>query len=93
MPIHEDKNMTSITMTVRLDDQLKVRLDKLAEVTHRSKSFLAAEAINEYLEIQEWQLSEIKTGISEANAEQLVDHNTIANYWEQKRADSMDEGR
>lgn len=85
--------MTSITMTVRLDDQLKTRLDKLAEVTHRSKSFLAAEAISEYLEIQEWQLSEIKTGISEADSEQLVDHNTIANYWEQKRADSMDEGR
>jgi RHH-type rel operon transcriptional repressor/antitoxin RelB len=85
--------MTSITMTVRLDDQLKTRLDKLAEVTHRSKSFLAAEAISEYLEIQEWQLSEIKTGISEADFEQLVDHNTIANYWEQKRADSMDEGR
>jgi RHH-type transcriptional regulator, rel operon repressor / antitoxin RelB len=85
--------MTSITMTVRLDDQLKVRLDKLAEVTHRSKSFLAAEAISEYLEIQEWQLSEIKAGISEADSEQLVDHHTIANYWEQKRANSMDEGR
>jgi RHH-type rel operon transcriptional repressor/antitoxin RelB len=85
--------MASITMTVRLDDQLKVRLDKLAEATHRSKSFLAAEAISEYLEIQEWQLSEIKTGISEANAEQLVDHNTIASYWEKKRADSVDEGR
>lgn len=85
--------MTSITMTVRLDDRLKVRLDKLAEVTHRSKSFLAAEAISKYLEIQEWQLSEIKTGISAADSEQLVDHGTIASYWEKKRADSMDEGR
>jgi RHH-type transcriptional regulator, rel operon repressor / antitoxin RelB len=85
--------MTSITMTVRLDDQLKVRLDKLAEVTHRSKSFLAAEAISKYLEIQEWQLSEIKTGISEADSGQLVDHSTIASYWEKKRANSVDEGR
>ncbi|MBS0351889.1 MAG: CopG family ribbon-helix-helix protein [Proteobacteria bacterium] len=85
--------MTSITMTVRLDDQLKVRLEKLAEVTHRSKSFLAAEAISKYLEIQEWQLSEIKTGISEADSGQLVDHSTIASHWEKKRANSMDEGR
>ncbi len=56
--------MTSTTMTIRLESEMKVRLNKLAEITHRSKSFLAAEAINEYLGIQEWQLTEIKKGIA-----------------------------
>jgi RHH-type transcriptional regulator, rel operon repressor / antitoxin RelB len=32
----------STTMTVRLEDEVKKRLDRLAESTHRSKSFLAA---------------------------------------------------
>ncbi|MBA2649332.1 MAG: CopG family transcriptional regulator, partial [Legionella sp.] len=58
--------MTSMTMTIRLEPEMKVRLDKLAEITHRSKSFLASEAINVYLKVQEWQLIEIKKGIAEA---------------------------
>lgn len=77
--------MTSTTMTVRLDAKAKTRLNKLAELTHRSKSFLASEAINSYLETQEWQLNEIIKGISEADSSQLVDHESIVTYWESKR--------
>lgn len=82
--------MNSAVMTIRLNDQLKIRLDKLAEVTHRSKSFLAAEAISKYLEIQEWQVKEIKAAILEADSEQLIDHSTIVQRWEKKHAHSVD---
>jgi RHH-type transcriptional regulator, rel operon repressor / antitoxin RelB len=85
--------MNSATMTIRLDEQLKERLDKLAVFTHRSKSFLAAEAISEYLKMQEWQINEIKNGIAEADSGQLVDHSSIVKYWERKRAHSVDKGR
>lgn len=85
--------MTSATMTVRLDEKLKIRLDKLAEVTHRTKSFLAADAISKYLETQEWQLAEINTAIFEADSGQLTDHDTVVKRWEKKRAHSMDKGR
>lgn len=44
----------STTMTVRLDDDVKDRLDHLAEATNRSKSYLAAEAIRDFVEINEW---------------------------------------
>lgn len=85
--------MTSVTMTVRLDDDAKLRLDRLAEITHRSKSFLAAEAINEYLITQEWQLAEIKKGVLEADANQVIEHSSIVANWEsKKRANSMDKG-
>jgi RHH-type transcriptional regulator, rel operon repressor / antitoxin RelB len=57
----------STTMTIRLEPDLKSRLDQLAEVTHRSKSFLAAEAIREFIEINEWQIQEIKQAIKEAD--------------------------
>ena len=46
----------STTMTIRLDDEVKERLDHLADATHRSKSFLAAEAIRAYVETNEWQI-------------------------------------
>ena len=35
----------SATMTIRLDDDVKDKLEQLAEATHRSRSYLAAEAI------------------------------------------------
>lgn len=82
--------MRTSTMTLRIENTVKIRLEKLAELTHRSKSFLAADAINKYLELQEWQINEIKKGIAEADAGDLVDHSSIVNYWEKKRANSLD---
>jgi predicted transcriptional regulator len=58
----------STTMTVRLEPDLKERLDLLAEATHRSKSFLAAEAIREYVELNEWQIRETHAALAEADA-------------------------
>ena len=58
----------STTMTLRLEDDVKTRLDKLADATQRSKSFLAAEAIREYVDNNEWQIREVKAALKEANA-------------------------
>ena len=67
--------MSSTVLTLRLDDELKKRLDKLAHSTRRSKSFLAAEAIREYVSINEWQIEEINQAIKEAErGEFATDH-------------------
>jgi RHH-type rel operon transcriptional repressor/antitoxin RelB len=58
----------SITMTVRLSRQLKDRLERLAESTRRSKSYLAAEAIAEYVEGNAWQVEEIRKAVQKADA-------------------------
>ena len=58
----------SMTMTIRLDDGVKERLDHLAKATHRTKSFLAAEAIRAYVESNEWQIGEIQAALKEADA-------------------------
>ncbi len=74
----------STTMTVRLDDEVKDRLDQLAESTHRSKSFLAAEAIREFVENNEWQIGEITTALQEAEAGDFAsdkDIDTLARKW------------
>ena len=57
----------STTMTIRLEPELKQRLDRLAEATQRSKSFLAAEALRDFVELNEWQIGEIKDAIKEAD--------------------------
>lgn len=58
----------STTVTIRLEPELKSRLDKLSAATHRSKSFLAAEAVREFVELNEWQIEEIKVAVKEADA-------------------------
>lgn len=68
----------STTMTVRLDDDVKDRLDFLAEATQRSKSFLAAEAIRAYVENNEWQIGEIQAALKEADAGDFADDRQVA---------------
>ncbi len=58
----------STKMTIRLDDDLKEQLERLAAATRRSKSFLAAEAIREFIELNEWQIREIQQAFREADA-------------------------
>jgi RHH-type transcriptional regulator, rel operon repressor / antitoxin RelB len=57
----------STILTLRLDQNLRNRLDKLAKSTKRSRSFLAAEAIRDYVALNDWQIEEIQKGIAEAN--------------------------
>ena len=68
----------STTMTIRLDDEVKDRLDVLAEATHRSKSFLAAEAIRDYIENNEWQIGEIRAAMKEADAGDFASAKEVA---------------
>jgi RHH-type transcriptional regulator, rel operon repressor / antitoxin RelB len=59
-------SLTDTTVvTARIDATLKARLDALARATKRSKSYLAAEAIAAYVELNEWHIAEIKAGIAE----------------------------
>ena len=68
----------STTMTVRLDDDVKDRLDGLAEATQRSKSFLAAEAIRVYVENNEWQIGEIRAAVNEADTGDFASDKDVA---------------
>ena len=68
----------STTMTIRLGDEVKDRLDVLAEATHRSKSYLAAEAVRVYVEGNEWQVSEIKAALKEADAGDFASDKDVA---------------
>jgi predicted transcriptional regulator len=59
--------MGSAVLTIRVPEEIKAKLDKLAEATQRSKSFLAEEAIARYLDLEAWQIGEIEQAIDEAD--------------------------
>ena len=56
----------SSVLTLRLDAKLKNRLDRLSKSMNRSRSFVAAQAIQEFVSVNEWQINEIKKGLAEA---------------------------
>jgi predicted transcriptional regulator len=47
---------------------MKERLDTLAEATHRSKSYLAGEALRQYIDLEGWQIGEIQQALQEADS-------------------------
>ena len=58
----------SSSMTISMEPNLQACLEQLAQVTRSSKSLLATEAIREFVELNEWQLSETRAAIKEADA-------------------------
>jgi RHH-type rel operon transcriptional repressor/antitoxin RelB len=57
----------SSVLTLRLDAKLKNQLDRLSKSMNRSRSFVAAQAIQEYVSVNEWQIAEIKKAIAAAD--------------------------
>ena len=54
-------------VTLRLEPELRKRLDRLAKAQRRSRSYVATEAIREYVKVNEWQISETRKALAEAD--------------------------
>ena len=72
--------MASTTFTVRVDSGVKRRLEKLAKSTGRSRSFIAAEAIDAYLDVNEWQVAGIKRAIESMDRGEGVPHERVKEW-------------
>jgi RHH-type transcriptional regulator, rel operon repressor / antitoxin RelB len=80
--------MPSTTFTVRVEPEVKKRLEKLAKSTGRTRSFLAAEALNEYLDVNEWQVAGVKRAVASLDRGEGVSHQEVrdwVNSWGRKR--------
>ena len=56
------------SMSLRLPKELAVQLGELAQATGRTKSYLAVQALQDFVEREAWQVAEIKKAIREADA-------------------------
>jgi RHH-type transcriptional regulator, rel operon repressor / antitoxin RelB len=78
----------STTFTVRVEPEIKKRLEKLAKSTGRTRSYLAAEALNEYLDVNEWQVAGIKRAVASLDRGAGVTHKEVKDWvssWDRKR--------
>ncbi|MBS0523107.1 MAG: CopG family ribbon-helix-helix protein [Proteobacteria bacterium] len=75
--------------TVRLPDDVAEKLGALAAKLDRSRSYVAAQAIGDFVEREAWQLTDIEAGLREADKGEFATDAevaaTIAKYTRRKR--------
>jgi predicted transcriptional regulator len=72
-------------MSMRLPDELSSQLDQLAAATGRTKTFLAGQAIRDFIERESWQIAEITQAMTEADKGEFASDeevNIISAKWQ-----------
>jgi predicted transcriptional regulator len=80
--------MEKQTVSFRLESDKVSALDALADSLDRDRTYLLAEAVQAYLDTQQWQLEQIRAGIAEAEAGRVIDHRKVkamASRWRRRR--------
>ena len=65
-------------MSLRLSDELDQQLVSLAKATGRTKSWLANQAIQDFIAREAWQVAQIEQAIAEADAGDFVQAEEMA---------------
>ena len=66
--------MNSTTLTVRISPDVKKRLGRLADRTQRTKSFLAGEAIADFVNRELAIIDGIRRGLDDMHAGRVISH-------------------
>jgi predicted transcriptional regulator len=69
--------MSAKTTSIRLDEKTLRRLDRLAHAMDRPRSWVLEQAIEHYLDYEEWFVREVERGIAEADRGHLVSHEDV----------------
>jgi len=73
-------------VSFRFRKSLKQKLATLSEATGRSQTFLVEEALEQYCDLQNWQVEQIQQGIREADQGELYSTEDVLKHLENKRA-------
>ncbi len=80
--------MEKQTVSFRLEVNKVAALDALAGSMDRDRTYLLGEAIEAYLETQQWHLEQIQAGIAEADSGQVIEHRKVkamASKWRSQK--------
>ena len=67
--------------TIRIDDEMLGRVDGLAKAISRSRSWVINQAINRFLDSEEWYVKEVKNGLAEVERGEIAtDEEVVAKF-------------
>lgn len=70
--------MRKETITFRVDARKKKSLDAIAAGMVRDRSYVLNEAIDNYLDVYEWQVAHVKEGVRQAKAGKFASDAEVA---------------
>ena len=76
------------TLSFRVPPEAAARLDALAEATDRPRSWLLEQALDQYLDVQAWQVEHIAKGLADLEAGRVIDHDEVVATLESWGTDS-----
>jgi len=77
MKISSSDRSKSMPVSVRLSRLLNKELAQVAVALDRPKSWLIEQAINDYVELQKWQIAAVEEGIKQADAGMGIPHEKV----------------
>ena len=78
--------MAKHTLSFRTEDSQRRRLDELARLQKRDRSFLINEALEQYLDLHSWQIAHIEAGLAEAERGEFASEDEVAAVFDKRRA-------
>lgn len=82
--------MTTKAFSLRLPEETENKLELLAKSTGRTKSFIALSAIEEYIDLQSWQVEAIQEGLEQIKKGEVVSHDEIEKEWKNRLGNYLD---
>lgn len=64
--------MKKDTITFRLDQEKKKALDAIAATMDRDRAYILNEAVDEFIELHQWQVAHIQEGLAQAEKKQFA---------------------
>lgn len=67
----------SAPFSIRLDDELKQKVNALCEITERSKAYVTTKALEEYLARNQWKAEAIKQAKQDAKTGEFISQDAM----------------
>lgn len=69
--------MASTPFSIRIDDKVRADLEKICDLTDRSKAYITAKAIEEYVERNSWKVEALKRAKQQADKGEFISHDAM----------------
>jgi predicted transcriptional regulator len=65
------------TVSFRIDETRKARIDRIAAIQDRDRSYIINEALDAYLTLMDWQTEHIQEGLRQAENGEFADEEKV----------------
>ena len=85
--------MAARTTSIRVEHNTLERLDRLARSMDRTRSWVVSQAIEQYLEYEDWFVAEVEKGIAAADRSDLIPHADVLGEARRRISNSRKDAR